>query len=471
MKKKVLVAALIAGLGAVGSAHAVFVNPDGLGQVLIYPYYTVQGDDGNVTNIHVVNTTTAVKAVKVRFLEAMNSREVIDFNLYLSPKDEWTGAVVRTSAGAKLVTNDTSCTVPTIAKGAAAGVEFRDTEFASDSVKGKARTREGYLEIIEMGEVIETSNKLASSATHVAGSPQTPKDCSVLTKAWGSGGVWKTGANTDISAPTGGLYGYATLLNINDGTDVTYDAIALDAFSNVVGHTDPGNILPSLGQVTPKVATVYNGGVATDYIPHPTSLTSAVDPVSFLFMHNAIANDYVIDPVINAGTDWVVNFPTKRFYVNGFTSGSPAVAFAAPPFAKPWDKTTSKSCDEIGFNLFDREEKTTTAELDFSPQPEAGKNSLCWEANVVTISNSNVLQAEFASNNLTLPAGFTEGWLQIGFSGVLPAVEAQTEYSVAFVGLPAVGFSAIQFTNGNVGGLLSNYAGNVNHKGTRSLVD
>lgn len=455
MKKKVLVAALVAGLGAVSSAHAVFVNPDGQGQVLIYPYYTVQGDAGNVTNIHVVNTTTAVKAVKVRFLEAMNSREVIDFNLYLSPKDEWTGAVVRTTGGAKLVTNDTSCTVPAIP---AAGVDFRSSEYAADSVNGLDRTREGYLEIIEMGVVTDVAPRnFATAATHVAGTPQVPFKCSTLVSAWAVGGAWRTNSSVDMTAPSGGLYGYATILNINDGTDVTYDAIALDSFSALVNHTDPGNILPSLGEVNPAVATVFNSGVATDYAVAPGR--PAVDAVSMLFMHNSIANDYVVDAGINAGTDWVVNFPTKRFYVNGLA--------VLAPFSELWSRTTSRSCDDISLNLYDREEKTTTTPLDFSPQPETGVNSLCWEANVVTINSSNVLQAEFANNNLPLPSGFTEGWLQVGFGGLLPAVDVVANAAVDFNGLPAVGFSAIQFANGNVGGLLSNYAGNTNHKGTR----
>ena len=72
MKKNSLTTALLAGLagaaGLVTTANAVNLNPDGLGQVLIYPFYTVDG--GNNTQISVVNTTNRVKAVKVRFLEA-----------------------------------------------------------------------------------------------------------------------------------------------------------------------------------------------------------------------------------------------------------------------------------------------------------------------------------------------------------------------------------------------------------------
>ncbi len=40
-KRKALAAAVFAGLG-VGSAQAVYQDPNGLGQGLIYPYYTVQ---------------------------------------------------------------------------------------------------------------------------------------------------------------------------------------------------------------------------------------------------------------------------------------------------------------------------------------------------------------------------------------------------------------------------------------------
>ena len=65
MNRKNLTAAVLAGLagaaGIAGSAQAVNLNPDGLGQVLIYPYYTT--NDGNDTLLSVVNTTEEAKAV------------------------------------------------------------------------------------------------------------------------------------------------------------------------------------------------------------------------------------------------------------------------------------------------------------------------------------------------------------------------------------------------------------------------
>src|SRR6056297_2372465 len=114
MKRNTLTTAVLAGLtgvaGMAGVANAVNVNPDGLGQVLLFPYYTTRG--GNDTYVSIVNTTEEGKAVKIRFIEALNSREVLDFNIYMSPWDVWTGAITPGDEGAKLVSFDNTCTVP-----------------------------------------------------------------------------------------------------------------------------------------------------------------------------------------------------------------------------------------------------------------------------------------------------------------------------------------------------------------------
>ena len=61
-----------------------YSNPEGTGEVLLFPFY--DAENGNATNMHIVNTTEKVKAVKVRFLEYKASYEVLDFNLYLSQR-------------------------------------------------------------------------------------------------------------------------------------------------------------------------------------------------------------------------------------------------------------------------------------------------------------------------------------------------------------------------------------------------
>ena len=109
MKKALPAAIALAGsLGFAAAANAVNVNHDGLGEVLLYSYYTTE--DGNDSLINITNTTDQVKAVKVRFVESMNSQEVLDFNLYLSAKDVWVAAVIPTAGGAGIVPPDYSCT-------------------------------------------------------------------------------------------------------------------------------------------------------------------------------------------------------------------------------------------------------------------------------------------------------------------------------------------------------------------------
>ncbi len=123
--------------------QAAHINSQGLGEVLLYPFYTVEG--GHQTLVSVVNTTNKTKAVKVRFREAKNAWTVFELNLYMSPWDVWVAALVESdSGGVKLLVPDTSCTLPD---------KLNDTEFKTININDEAdgdkalRVREGYLEI------------------------------------------------------------------------------------------------------------------------------------------------------------------------------------------------------------------------------------------------------------------------------------------------------------------------------------
>ena len=144
-------------LGLAGAADAVMINPNGLGQVLVYPYYTVRNgyNVGGVsaapfnTLLSIVNTTNSTKAVKVRFREGKASVEVLDFNVFLSPYDMWTAAVepgVGVTGtdidGAMIETNDNTCTIPNFIKGV--GVPFRTTAM-TDAIGASAGSSDGRL--------------------------------------------------------------------------------------------------------------------------------------------------------------------------------------------------------------------------------------------------------------------------------------------------------------------------------------
>lgn len=475
MNKKIIsLAALVAAAAGVNSAQAVNINADGLGQALVFPYYSAAA--GNDTYINLVNTTNEVKAVKVRFLEGMNSQEVLDFNLYLSPYDHWSAVITPTATGAKVKTADTSCTVPALP---ADGQPFVNANYDADSIDGLERSREGYVEVIEMGTVSDIApTNLATAATHVN---NVPNDCGALTTAWSGGGVWVVNKTFGIGNNTGGLYGYGVLIDVDSGIAAGYDAIALDAWKSAGSqHEAPGDSLPTLGQADP-VAIIVDSGTATTL-----NYLDGWDAVSATFMHNTISNDYVLDTSIKAGTDWVITFPTKNFYVNG----------AAPilrPFANEWDATKSEACEEILITYYDREENgESPTGVQFSPKKDGDKNNLCKEANILSFLNEsgtwggrNVLGAVVAGGvgaELVMPAAFEHGWAVIdfanGISGIVPGPRVLTGADgnlnpVALHGLPVTGFAVQQYVNDLlvVDGqtVLSNYMGAVQHKATRQM--
>jgi hypothetical protein len=499
-KKKALFAALtgLGAMGMVGSAQAVSLNPDGLGQVLIYPYYTVRADaNGNAFNslISVVNTTGVAKAVKVRFLEGKISQEVLDFNLYLSKEDVWTGAVVPTSdnTGAMLITNDTSCTAPPIP---AAGVAFRPYQYTGINAdledQTLNRTKEGYVEIIEMADIIAGTDT-EKNVTHTnVGGVWMPFNCAAVR----DGGITPTWASittgSHLTTGTGGLFGSMTLINPNEAQDVAFEATALDAFYTGPNHlwSPSGSILPNLGNVNPKTSTVIDG--TNVYIT--SSWDEGIDAVSAVLMNSTVYNEFVLEDAVAAKTDWVVTFPTKsHYYVLNTTTKVREVQYLFQN-----DFRAGGACDELAIAYFDREERFPASTDDFSPRPPTGRNSLCWEANVITfgpVGTASVLRAE---NRVTLPvSGYESGWAKFSFTGTGGAhvlvgdsatTSGTTQYvnlaaatptvstlsTITFTGLPMIGFAVQQFNNGQVehasyGKIWASYAGRIAHRFSKTI--
>ncbi len=355
MNRKNLTAAVLAGLagaaGLAGSAQAVNLNPDGLGQVLVYPYYTTNG--GNQTILSVVNTTDQAKAVKVRFLEGYNSREVLDFNLYMSKYDVWVAAVADDGAGTPtLYVPDTSCTVPYL-YGDGGVQPFLPYAYTGDYEDGGptdiSRAAEGHFEMIEMGTLTNESARAATkdlparvgsatAATHVLDDgEEVPYDCDQLVRNWtgyGSGGkpdpldgMWYDQAVSgecgdgdqaciDTIRNSGGLFGGASVVNSTNGTMYSYDAKAIQGFDSSQDgiHYVPGTVRPGLNDGNENTAYVFfgtpqNQAVALYY-------GEGVGAVSAVFMHDTMMNTFTIEEDISASTEWVLTFPTKSFYVD-----------------------------------------------------------------------------------------------------------------------------------------------------------
>lgn len=498
MSLAVASALLVGGSGAFGQ---MYINERGTGEALLYPFYSAA--NGNDTYIHIVNTTDLVKAVKVRILEAQNSVEVLDFNLYLSPFDHWSAAITAdpNGDGGAIVTVDTSCTVPalggpnppfngsTVVDGdrTIRTQPFVNFEYLSDAPNdGIERTLQGYVEMIEMGQLqADTQNTISNdffddfedwldndaidkawAATH--NSEGVPNGCEKLVNAWSisPAGSWisTSGASELLSTWTGGgLYGYGTLINVEDGTAAGYDAIAIDDFIDdqlyITGehHEQPGNVEPNWNNGIDQITVFDNGGVQT------YDMDDGVDAVSGLFMHTNISNDFVVAENLRARTDWVVTAPTKRFYVDVPNN---------PPFVDEWDRFTA--CETVDVDFWDREELFTeilTGAV-FSPRPptdDPDEFQLCTEVSIVGFGTDSAVRANsdiFYGFNSFL-GGVTSGWAQMDFTGD-PGHFLTTNDGNTFFGLPVAGFAVITYRNDdadvNVPGVLAAYSSTTDHK-------
>ncbi|MDR0770511.1 MAG: hypothetical protein LBE75_04865 [Burkholderiales bacterium] len=489
-RKKAL-CAVLAGVGAagwIGSAQAVSLNPAGLGQVLIYPYYTVRDSgSGNAFNslMSVVNHTERAKAVRVRFLEGKASQEVLDFNLYLSQEDVWTAAIVPTDdgTGAKIMTHDTSCTSPPIPAG---GQPFSTVLFSASYADGEDatadRTKEGYAEIIEMADIV-TGSATEKNVTHatVAGWWK-PLNC---------GGVWgdwskPSWVDSDLVGGSGGLSGSMTLISVNEAQGVAFKATALDGFFKGTEAKDnlwapAGSIEPNLASVYPKVSTVVDGFNA--YVTTWPS-NSGADPVSAVLMSQSVYNEYVLDKTIAAKTDWLITMPTKRFYYDAANGDGRPLKAGYKLFQRDFIKGGACESFPLIGKYFDREERRVVM-AGFPGQPQPSWN-LCWGANIVTFGWMGTASVFHAKNRVTLPVAFENGWARLTFdanqgyrqltggttqwidsSAMPPTVNSKNE--ITFTGLPMLGFAVQQFNNGEVpssvpgGKVWASYAGRIEH--------
>lgn len=482
-KRKALFTAVVAGLGAAGTAEAVYLSPNGMGQVLVYPYYTANTIGGAAYNtlITVVNTTSRAKAVKVRVLEGKTSAEVLDFNLFLSANDVWVAAIspidaASASAGAQLTVpaDERSCTNPPIPAG---GVPFRNFAYATGGAAlpgvGLDRTREGYVEIIEMGVLTGT---WAAAVTHSA-TTFIPANCAL---------VQVLTAPLSIEAPQGGLAGTGTLINVNSGLDAGYKADALDAFNNTnTLYSPPDSVLPNLGSASPAMSLVLSTGLIdpvsgssalatlyrTDWATTST-VAAGARAVASVYMHSSVINEYILDSAVQANTDWVVTQPLKNLFVFSNTVHQPYSNLL----------TASGACELVGFSFFNRDERGAAAGgTDFSPiPPGAAANTLCWESNVLSIrnpgathtttpTNQSLVLGSFNVTNVNVTSGFQNGWATLTFTGLgatgqglsgstgtsdralvgtdQAAITPLAAVAVTFFGLPVTGFMVRTFRN------------------------
>ena len=322
------------------------------GDLAIIPYYTVL--DGTNTGMHIINTTDSTQVVKVRLRRGTDSKDALDFNLVMSPRDEWTANIGPGGANGVLVTtNDTTCTVPVFPEG---GAEMPET-FSEGAT-------EGYVEVIAMAETVDEDQPIAVAAKHKAG---VPADCSAVrqnfyrvaeasvatgsvrgthTSNLTSNGVCKTAAATGackagvaanlssfqdsddnamkvsfmLTDPTGGLEAGDNAVMVEGFADAAMmtNQQPLSFGTDGVLNFDPLNFeLPSLAYgafASSNAARQAAGAAAGDSMTDGSMWNSLADALDA----DSIANDWAsfstADGTVSA--DWVVTLPGQYVMTN-----------------------------------------------------------------------------------------------------------------------------------------------------------
>ena len=105
--------------------------------------------------------------VKVRLRRGTDSKDALDFNLVMSPRDEWTANIGPGGANGVLVTtNDTTCTVP----------DFPEVALQCPTPSQRVQPK-ATLKLLRWLQTIDEDQPIAVAAKHKDG---VPADCAAV---------------------------------------------------------------------------------------------------------------------------------------------------------------------------------------------------------------------------------------------------------------------------------------------------
>lgn len=468
---------------------AVRLDADGVGQVLIYPYYTTRG--GNQTIYTVTNHSDRHKLLQVVMNEARNGRDTIRFNVFLAAYDSWSATTFTLAEGsgngigANIIAGDASCTYPKFDLQSLPDGRTYVPLFSYDYTGTRRdagpltedRTREGYVQVFELATVIPDT---PPAQAMTAGSDGNPANCDALQSAYGS--YWAEDRKTYLTNPTGGLSGEAMVLNVASGTVMSYQATALADFrtdpadvpagsrSTVVNHYKPDEMRVDLDDaVSDPVA-----GMATASINLPNRrlelqypLARAIDAVSAVLAADAVNINYVNDPSVDATTDWVVTLPTRPFYTDAAIVGAASIKPFTGLYPGSGGSESSASM-LVPYSLRDRSGRRVapvvneSLDLRFNTQVIAVAPAINQAAVTPRPLGSSVVVRLQPVQTGTRRDG---GWMTLDLlryqEGTTTASRSlrPAEDGTVMLGLPVIGFAALNYVNAAAApGVLANYS-------------
>jgi hypothetical protein len=360
----------------------VTVSPNGKGDSGIFPIYVaLQG--GWETKLEIINTSLSYSTVaKVVVRTARYSQEVLDFFIFLSPADVWTGYLNFGPSGARLYSTDDSVHAGTRASGPLAiwasvddpmNVLLYDDPCDDNTL--------GYVEVMESWH-----------AVIAPGEPGVDKDD--IEAAW------------NANNPPAGI---GTLNSLAMHYEVNY-APLFNAAERAVVFRDY--------DVTEKLTL----GAETFFGSEAGSLSRN----SLCEVEAALAKDEIAMPYYANNSDFtalhILLFPTKYTLLDVDCT----IDNVKSPFFQDNSSAADDWCIEFGLYFWDLEENSPTPQGAYSPVPPGLTYEFCNELNLL-------------SPDAIATLGFDEGWIAYEFDTITTCTpESSVADSINFQGAPVV---------------------------------
>ena len=274
------------------------MSADGRGQVLLYPYYNAFRRCRQCRDAGVGCEQDLVGKCSGPTSNSRKARTVgkcFELNLFLSPFDVWTAAILPnpTTAGARIGTVDRSCGLPAFsASPTGSYYSFVNSAYAGQATTAQALgsivQKEGHFEVIEMATYCvrlghwqgDHPRQRRAALWRQSVRPASGHGCAAA-----SGGLFRQ-RRSSTSIPEQTIRSSHRLANFFQ-VGSNYNAI--------------GTSLPDLTQAAHCVSAIFAPGISL-YESRWGSGTA--DAVSAVLMHDTLLNEYTLDSATKSGTDW-----------------------------------------------------------------------------------------------------------------------------------------------------------------------
>lgn len=452
----VAVATATAGSSLAISQPTILAGNSQLGDLAIVPYYTVRA--GWSTGVSIINSSESTQVVKVRFRRGTDSMDAMDFNLVLSPKDQFGGYIALEGddpeGKIRFYSGDNSCTVPAVS-----ALQMPDIY--------REGADEGYIEIISMAQPYDEEEPIAVAAKHtdagvpldcarvqdnflkgnsssdygdsstiLASSTKTGVIDSTRTKQWTSAAGTKSVLNTYVDSENALKVSWF-IKSDDSGSEIGGSAVHIENFLSGASMTNQaagGGI--NAGDLQGFDYPDLNGGAPTSDILGISGAAGrgAYEDLRYALGASSLINDWssAETDLFSVNTDWVVTVPGQYIMTNLAAWIDSLEASGDPCLTGVYyeDHDTDEDSDNYGANcdfrdipltvsavIYDREEDEIVADpgdIVVSPQEPETVDPVSFEreVNIVQWGEVPVLGS---SRNIILetPEDWAAGWANL----------------------------------------------------------